>query len=409
MGLHPDVKKYIAERFPGAVSASPDEACQVLICDYMWLLFKFTPDENSTGEDLLDFVWRPIERFYEAGGETYVMCFDRPDKVPRAKAEEHARRYDRAAGGPDPLSRTACDVDSLPFPWHSALADRKTRREICVFISEGVFERFRLKKFSEGKTLFVHGAENCVRRAIGDEEARPSEEHAAAGDIGEGDLGVAYWAGRYCHKTVVARVLDSDQIPILMLRAITRRRTKKIFCWLVSPGREEATPESYAFLPPERRTVFDVSALNASLAKDGVRVFDFVFSIICQKTDFVDKTIKNLGVGPSLKLAESHFKDVIRVKASGASCDAEGMKKCIGEIVARSGKKRAAPSERLDVELRRAWWNLLYWTFGADGALPPCLAPSMAFGFDAAGFRPRETDLEVEFPRISNQNGLEHL
>ena len=61
MGLHGDVNKYLLERFPGCVdNAPPPIDCQVLVCDYMWLLFKFTPDEGTAGEELIDFIWGPV-------------------------------------------------------------------------------------------------------------------------------------------------------------------------------------------------------------------------------------------------------------------------------------------------------------------------------------------------------------
>ena len=69
MGLHPDVKKYLKSRFPNAVNSKvPTEKCEVQVVDCMWLLFKFHPEEESTGEDLVDFFWNPIRRFVEAEG-----------------------------------------------------------------------------------------------------------------------------------------------------------------------------------------------------------------------------------------------------------------------------------------------------------------------------------------------------
>jgi hypothetical protein len=55
--------------------------------------FSFFPEDDSTGENLVDFIWKPIERFFNAGGTTYVCVFDIPGLVPIAKAEEHKKRY----------------------------------------------------------------------------------------------------------------------------------------------------------------------------------------------------------------------------------------------------------------------------------------------------------------------------
>lgn len=404
MGLHPDVKKYIAERFPECVSESPGAPCQVVVCDYMWLLFKFFPDEFSRGEDLIDFIWGPIARFFDAGGETYVMCFDRPERVPRAKAEEHAKRYaSKDARGGEELTKKTCDQESVPLPWQAALADRSVRKEICKFISEGALDRFlSLGYGARGKKLFSHGIDGTVRRASGVEK-NTCPEHSAAAEIGEGDLSVGYWAGVFCDKVVVARVLDSDQIPILMLRCLMKKRTAACYVWLVSPTRPEREPEPYPYLPREKRMTFDAGKLIDVLFTRKVNAFEFVFMLICQKTDFVDKVIKNLGVGPSMRLSEKHFHGSIKINASSASCDPAKIERSLREMVFISGKKSANLVASADVELRRAWWNLLYWTFGADGPLHPALLPSAAYGFEASGFRPNGPRIALSFPTFENK------
>ena len=119
MGLHTDVKKHLRERFPDSVNDDvPSVACDVCITDMMWILFRFnSSDDQAVGDDLIDFMWHPLvgsriflmsrgfafdkmrssfaldcnlrhyilERFFLAGGKTYVCCFDIPEFVPRAK------------------------------------------------------------------------------------------------------------------------------------------------------------------------------------------------------------------------------------------------------------------------------------------------------------------------------------
>ena len=40
-----------------------------------------------------------------------------------------------------------------------------------------------------------------------------------------------------------------------------------------------------------------------------------------------------------------------------------------------------------DVEFRRAWWTLLYWSYGLDGPLREGLRPAPEFVFDSKGMR----------------------
>jgi len=221
MGLHPDVKKHLRERFPQCVNdAAPDIATEVIVWDAMWSLFKFhSDDDTKCGEDLIDFLWWPLERFFLAGGNTYVVCFDIPEHVPNAKAEEHAKRYGSAA--PEPLTSTECSYEKLPAPWRSALANRRVRAQVCTFIAEGFAQRFEKRKSTFPKStahIIVHGTGDSIKKVsfLG---CRDMPEHNAACQIGEGDLSVAYWVQQFHDSNVVVRVLDSDQVPILMLRA----------------------------------------------------------------------------------------------------------------------------------------------------------------------------------------------
>ena len=95
MGLHTDVKKHLRERFPDSVNDDvPSVACDVCITDMMWILFRFNSlDDQAVGEDLLEYMFWPIERFFLAGGKTYVCCFDLPKFVPNAKAEVGRYRF----------------------------------------------------------------------------------------------------------------------------------------------------------------------------------------------------------------------------------------------------------------------------------------------------------------------------
>lgn len=394
MGLHPDVKKYLKSRFSTAVSqAVPPGKCEIQICDLMWLLFKFHPDETSSGEDLVNFFWRPIERFFDAGGVTFVCVFDAPAHVPVAKAEEHRRRYGKTVQ--EPLQVHTCDAVTLPSPWHAALANRNARATLCAYIADGLGRRFQNNKRKlVGRTLFVSGVGTAVSR-VDETGTNRTEEHAAAAAIGEGDLAVAYWTQHFHERSVIVRVLDSDQIPILQLRANIARRREPLFIWLVSPKRDDALPyHGYASMPHEAHTLVDVLALNLQVAKAGVRVEEFCFQLICQKTDFVDKVIANLGVAPSLAALEKNVSNAITVTASTARCDPELVKRSFARAAIQSKRKRAEVRRDGDVEFRRAWWTLCYWAFAWAGPLPDQLKPRPAFGFDENGARTARAENE---------------
>jgi hypothetical protein len=396
MGLHSDVKPYLRERFSKSVNdAIPQESCDVLICDHMWILFKFFPDDDSTGEHLVDFIWKPIERFFNAGGTTFVCVFDIPGLVPIAKAEEHKKRYG-SRKDTDTVERITptgkCSQTTLPLPWSAALADRKTRADICQYIADGIARRFaQCHTLLKGKELFVSGvgdtvAKITVQNEIFSKEA--STKHAAAALIGEGDLSVAYWAQQFHDRTVIARVLDSDQIPILMLRAHIARRSQKLYVWLVGPRRDETLKfHGYEGLPYEKHTLIDIISLNQEIGNCGIALEEYVYWIIAQKTDFVDKIVQNLGVGATLAALEKNPSRGITVNASGAKCHANRVKKSF-ELAAIHGKrKRAEIRQNGAIEFRRAWWTLLYWSYGWDGPLRDALRPTPAFGFDRLGMR----------------------
>ena len=146
MGLHPDVKKFLRTRFPSSVGDGvPETQCDVLVCDHMWLLFKFHPDEGSTGEDLVDFFWRPMLRFFRAGGTSYVCVFDVPERVPVARPRNTRRG-------------TAADRDQKN-PW-----ERARRRR-----SASVARRARRQRGASGRVR-AHRARD--RRAVRDTRRR---------------------------------------------------------------------------------------------------------------------------------------------------------------------------------------------------------------------------------------------
>ena len=447
MGLHPDVKKFLRSRFPSNVGDGvPGAQCDVLVCDHMWLLFKFYPEDGATAEDLVDFVWRPMLKFFRAGGQSYACVFDVPERVPIAKAEEHKKRYGGADAARPEKPTGSCSSSSLPLPWHAALADRAARADVCSYIARGIVARFaRHADELKGKELIVSGVGGEVVRADAN-GSKVWEEHAPVAEVGEGDLAVAYWVNHYADRSVVARVLDTDQIPILMLRAKLSRRVAPLHVWLVTPNSSKSSKNStrtedagtggtgpgasddgrddwrhgYECVPPERHTLVDVLGLNAEMEKTTrASVEEWVFWIIAQKTDFVDKIVQNLGVGPTLAALEEDARStttvrsmfegspssrtiprppIVRVTASRATCDSREMSRRFVSAVASAKRKRATVREDADVEFRRAWWTLLYWSYGWDGPLRESLHPRPAFGFDERGMRAKARRGDEKYP-----------
>ena len=402
MGLHPDVKKFLCARHPECVStAVPDVACEVQICDAMWLLFKYFPDEDATGDDLLRFFWNPIERFYAHGGTTYVCVFDSPEHVPVAKFEEHKRRYGAGVCA-EPLECEECSAATVPKPWRSALAVRSVRRAIMSFIAKGILDRFAESTFPGA--LYVSGLDGVVRRATSGSGPEICAEHEAVASVGEGDLAVSYWSEVFKDKRTIVRVLDSDQVPILQLRAHLGGRQEKLFVWLVSPGPREE--HEYAMMPAEARTVINILDLNRAVQKTGLQVPEFCFHVICQKTDFVEKIVSQLGVSDTMKALEKIPNVGVSINASAASFDAVKVKNAFTRVAANSSRKRARLRDNEDVEFRRAWWVLLYWSYGWSGTLPASLTPKPAFGFDDNGARILEKiqDPYPVYTTLSNLN-----
>ena len=391
MGLHPDVKKFLCTRHPKCVSTSvPDVACDVQICDAMWLLFKYFPDEDATGDDLLRFFWNPIERFYQHGGDTYVCVFDSQEHVPIAKFEEHKRRYGTGVCA-EPLECAECSTTTVPKPWRSALAVRSVRRAIMSFIAEGLMERFKNSSFHG--SFYVSGLNGVVKHVVPGTEPKICDEHDAVASVGEGDLAVSYWSEFFKDRKTIVRVLDSDQVPILQLRAHLGGRKEKLFVWLVSPGPREE--HEYAMMPTESRTVINILDLNDAIQKTGLQVPEFCFHVICQKTDFVEKIVSQLGVSDTMKALEKIPNVGISINASAASFDATKVKNAFTKVAVNSSRKRARLRDNEDVEFRRAWWTLLYWSYGWSGALPASLKPRPAFGFDENGARIVEKVLDA--------------
>ena len=283
------------------------------------------------------------------------------------------------------------------------------RAKLCALVADGFAQRFAARRRTypnKEAYIIVHGAGEAIKK-ISSAGFHDMPEHAGACQIGEGDLSVAYWVNQFPQDNVIVRVLDSDQVPILMLRVHFGGRSAPLYVWLVSAKNDGLPQKEYAYLPHEGHTLIDVLGLNKAVEQDAkIDVPTYVYYIICQQTDYVQKIVKQVNVFKTMKqmeesgqtmipqvkgsklLVRDPSKGAIRVTASRAECNKIKITEMFDQWQVKSVDKILIRSS--ETELRRSFWNLCYWSYGWAGALPDDLKPSPVFGFTEDGFRTSE-------------------
>lgn len=378
MGLHPDIKSFLKEEFSECFSKDvPAEHLDCQICDLMFVLYNYTPDEESTLDSLVDFIWAPVRQFYENGGVAFVGCFDDSRHVPSAKREEQRKRREKVA--------EAVTVRSgLPWPWRPGLADAAVRAELMRNCVAGLQRRFAREKF-RSKTLTLQ-VDSRPSRSTADASGALSVEELETQPVGEADVAVPRWIKEYAARPVVVRVLDSDHIVIALLTAHITRRSAPLYVWLRARGMS-----ARGALCNEPRDVLDVRSLVAVLQARNMPPADLSFFIVCQQTDFVRKVVTNLGVKKILTHLLFAYRAKKKVQPLLHLSEAEQTADLRRAFLVLRGAVEAAPRAGLvtDVhgELARAWWNVLYWC--SLSAPPPC----ERYGWDPAGKRRKVTEV----------------
>ena len=64
-----------------------------------------------------------------------------------------------------------------------------------------------------------------------------------------------------------------------------------------------------------------------------------------------------------MKALANNITNAILVTASGAKCDAKRIVQSFERAAMQSKRKRAGVRDTGEVEFRRAWWTLLYWSY----------------------------------------------
>lgn len=395
MGLHHAIKPFLKENFPDSfLSEVPSECLDVQVCDLMWILFRFNPDSNEPPKlsDLVEYLWRPIETFYDAGGHTYVACFDCSQHVPVAKLEEQTKRKRSICC--EALDQKVVDVATnlLPHPWRAALRDGSARKSIIETVTLEMKRKFEILS-KKHTTLVIHCHTETVRCHVnGNREIKT--HRLKDPQTGEADLGVAHWVNKYKSRPVVTRVLDSDQIPILMLTAKTTSRDKPLLVWIKSSAHnnnnnnlEEETIT--CGISKEQRDIIDVIQLNRACEEMGCSIVDFCFFIICQKTDFVKKVTCGVAADVYMRALLLHAKNQKEELLSGVETANLSHHETMiqrSEHFLRSAiqylpRRRVTFVSNLRMELKRALWNLLYWSLGPENKAPSCLD----YGWDEQG------------------------
>ncbi len=378
MGLHAEIKPFLKEKFASCfVDEVPGEHVNCQICDMMYVLYGFNPDEHAAFADLAEFLWAPIRAFFRAGGKTFVACFDDATCVPAAKRDTQGKRR-KAFGEADDPPRL---VAGIPRPWRAGLADRDLRGDLMRECAAALLARFAGDEFSELRNVaLVVDVDSTPKRVERVDGGGVRRTELPSRRSGEADVALPAWARENEDRPCVLRVLDSDAIVIALLHAHVRARETPLYLWIRSRQHEPQKPSA---LGSEPRDILDVLALRRSLDQLRVPAPDFAFFVICQQTDFVSKVVTGLGARKVMLKVLAYYarqraaKQFLRVSEAEQVIDFEGVLRVLH--FAMEDTKRAALVADPMSELSRCWWNVLYWS----NISKPC----SNFGWDEEGKR----------------------
>ena len=441
MGLSADIKAFLKESYETSFIRDEDcaENVKLLIIDWMWLLYHFVAkvDASSTGLDLIDYAWEQVACFREYGGQVCVLCFDCPEHVPNAKSATQAKRRQKSGGcdgEPEAIDPRISD-DCLPRPYALALTRNAIRNDVLEYMIQGLHKRAAERISASDDFCLVTQWRNVQQSPAPGRSSRAIHVPNSV-EIGEADIGVVFWLKQYETLPAVIRVQDSDMLCITLLNLTNMAADVPRYIWLVSKsGCNNASPRevhtldliespgakrqrlgpSISSIGEETHELIDVNRLAADIETEYSSVDLFCFLVILQKTDFVEKVLIFANVTNTLRQAQFYLskqqKMIIVGTGSQWELDVavlENMLQCMQLQMSGSGAspiplKYGKQNRRVRLhaswvtEVRRAWWNWMYWKTAACGKLQPDLAPSRVLedGKSVHGWTPAGESVDV--------------
>lgn len=340
MGLHPDARGTLRRIWP--TTAFPATA-RVVAWDCMTFLYEF---RGTRGKELVDHFVQPILQSLLRETEQYALVFDSPGTPPEKDATQQKRRRALA-----PLSGDTISEDAVPAPWVDALGTPRVRERILSWLT--LHLRAGSERWLPEKREFVIVACCEVWRCRhGSAPDRIGEVPACAR---EGDCGCFWWLESVARSGCVARSLDSDCLAVGLVREADRGTG--LVLRLANRGDARFAPQD----PVDAREpadCFDLAAIVAALRAADVSVWNAVFVIAAQGTDFSPRLMRGLGCARAL------------VAALGGSEPLLAREPCLLQegsfdvsraraLLARLGPRANVHAE--DADFLRAAWVVEYW------------------------------------------------
>jgi len=400
MGLHPEVKGFLRTKFPSAVSTTMPQA-DVVALDAMFFLFRMNTDLGGLGA--VESLVHRVLHHARGGGKAYVIAFDIPELVPSAKAFEQKRRDSsrRKNALPEITSTAVCDI-ALPDPWHgAAVLNRKLRKQVVDYLAGRIvsllmspnsateserrpvvetdellydaattaaLQATQLRKdighLPDGFRVIVHcgNMPDCgIYLASGGCFSRTEPPAAAfAAGLGEGDISCAFWLRYFAINEGLsgcAHGIDSDAVAINLLQLDADTSSRYVL--LEAKTGAESCVVNLRALASEVQTQF------------GCSLDIFVFSLIIQKSDFIDKVVLRGAVGATIEA----FCRTSSTRKLMSPEDVDDTVDVLNAARTRLPKKTLLRDNHYSA-MTRAVWNFRYWAQAARGGLSPELDPA---------------------------------
>lgn len=351
MGLHPDWKRALHARAPGAfVAGRGPPPCDLVVADGNLMLFA-RPDWVRTGRDLAAwFAESADEALLATGARAYVLAFDDPSLVPAEKAATQARR---ARQGPPPLPDELAEAHGAgdgPLPdwaWAGVLANRPYRARLVRRLVRALEDYY----------------EPPPGRSFAVDHPAARRDRSMVSAVGEGDLKLAEAVRALRPRSVLLDSVDSDMIPIAMLLAQELPGTRIHLTTLPTAYIEGSKGAGRRVYVDVRRLLDEISRLT------GLGARALAAALALAGTDFFPSALP--GVGPAGILDRLAAADAASERFPGdppLDDPAEAVARALAPPTQRGARRgKAGPPPEGSVE--GALWVARYWRGGRDA--PP--------------------------------------